>query len=124
MCLIYKELDLKDLPTSNPFSENVPSPVGPPIPECILIESPAAHQYPAWTDLRRFPSMMARDKGTTLIIQSRSQAKDNESVAKMAQEKALMSTTLETIQPKGQGAPINNVRILRRRPQGLTIQTA
>lgn len=124
MCLIYNEIDLKELPTSNPFSENVPTPIDPSVPECILIESPSAHQYPAWTGLRRFPSMTARNGGTTPTQRS-SQITEARTPIIFPQAKASMTCTLtaKTTQPNTRVVPLNELRTLRRRTEKLTIQT-
>jgi len=57
MCLYYHKIDLNQLSTSNPYSEEYPSPVELALPNNIIVETPESQRYSAWSNLRRFPSL-------------------------------------------------------------------
>lgn len=57
MCSFYNRIDLKQLPTSNPFLDEDASPADIPVPNDIIIESPESQRHTAWTNMRRFPSL-------------------------------------------------------------------
>ena len=125
MCLIYNELDLKELPRSNPFSENVPTPIDSSVPECIFIESPAAQRYTAWTDLRRFPSMAAATDRNSTSKHHSPRSISIQGPSTFPPQQTLMSNdSMSTKQQDRDFAPENAVRILRRRTANLMIQTA
>lgn len=60
MCSYYARIDIKLLSTSNPFSEEYPSPAEAAMPNNIIVESPESQRHTAWTNLRRFPSLSRR----------------------------------------------------------------
>lgn len=71
MCTYYDRINLKELPTSNPFivSDDLDSPAEPVLPNNIIVESPESQRHIAWENLRRFPSLhmdatMGSDKQT------------------------------------------------------------
>ena len=55
MCSYYQKIDLKHLPTSNPWLEA--SPIDVAVPDNIIVESPEAQKRTAWTNMHRFPSL-------------------------------------------------------------------
>lgn len=59
MCNYYLNIDLRQLPTSNPFAtDDVDSPtVGLELPSNIVVESPESQRYVAWQSIQRFPSL-------------------------------------------------------------------
>jgi len=59
MCTYYDRINLKELPTSNPFniSDELESPIEPALPNNIIVESPESQRHIAWQNLRRFPSL-------------------------------------------------------------------
>ena len=64
MCSYYQKIDLKHLPTSNPWLEA--SPIDVAVPDNIIVESPEAQKRTAWTNMHRFPSLnSAKHDATT-----------------------------------------------------------
>lgn len=57
MCSIYNNIDLRQLPASNPFLEGDVSPADVAMPHDIIVESPESQRHTAWTNMRRFPSL-------------------------------------------------------------------
>lgn len=60
MCSFYTKLDLRQLPVSNPFLDDMtPTPVEAEVevPNNIIVESPESSRHTAWTNMRRFPSL-------------------------------------------------------------------
>lgn len=57
MCSYYHQIDLKQLPSSNPFAEENTTPVETTLPNNIVVESPDSQIHTAWTNIRRFPSL-------------------------------------------------------------------
>lgn len=58
MCSFYIKLDIKQLPLSNPFLDDMtPTPTEVELPNNIVVESPESGIHTAWTNVRRFPSL-------------------------------------------------------------------
>lgn len=60
ICSYYTRIDLRQLPTSNPFLDDfTPTPIEAEVevPNTIVVESPESSQHTAWTNMRRFPSL-------------------------------------------------------------------
>lgn len=59
MCSYYQRIDLRQLPASNPFTDNdLDSPsIEPELPNNIIVSSPESQRYVAWQKMQRFPSL-------------------------------------------------------------------
>lgn len=58
MCLIYRQIDIKRLPTTNPFFDDLETSQEESfLPQIIVVDSPDSQRHKAWENVRRFPSL-------------------------------------------------------------------
>lgn len=57
MCSIYNKIEIRTLPTSNPWLDIDDTTVDNLVPNTIIVESPTTQKHRVWASIRRFPSL-------------------------------------------------------------------